>query len=212
MNNRSTSIQAFLSRNTCAHILTLAIAAAVAGCGMTGGAEGPQGETGPEGPQGPPGEDGAPGLAASGERLKARYIVGDDGSRQRTGDWLDTITEVPCSFREATDGETRCVPADLTASTARYLDADCTQWALLLPADSPPPPEYVSTFPAPKNVSKAIHVQVGSPLPVPAAAYSILPDDGTCVAVQGDLSMYDFYSVEQVLPPSFFVAGTVVAE
>jgi len=60
----------------------------------------------------------------SGSRLKARYYVGEDGSRQFVG-WYDSQRKEECSFLSAGDGETRCLPAG-AYPIGVYSDANCT--------------------------------------------------------------------------------------
>lgn len=45
----------------------------------------------------------------SGERLRARLYMGEDGSREFIR-WVDTVLDVDCRFDTASDGRTRCVP------------------------------------------------------------------------------------------------------
>src|SRR5688572_6213959 len=48
--------------------------------------------------------------AESGTRLKARYYVGEDGSRQLIPGWFDTQRNEVCYFGIASDGNLRCTP------------------------------------------------------------------------------------------------------
>lgn len=60
----------------------------------------------------------------SGTRLKARYWVGDDGSKQFAG-WFDSERNEQCSFRTAEDGDIRCQPV-AEATGGVYFAAGCT--------------------------------------------------------------------------------------
>src|SRR5262245_27196823 len=62
--------------------------------------------------------------AQSGSRLKARWIVGTDGSRQFLS-WHDSQLNADCTFASASDGSLRCLPVGLQESGFR--DAECTQ-------------------------------------------------------------------------------------
>lgn len=85
------------------------------------GPEGPPGQpgpTGPQGPEGPPGEA-ADSVNRSGSRLRARYLITEDGARQLTG-FYDVELEERCSFsrgaEEYAPGEgaaMRCYPTDV---------------------------------------------------------------------------------------------------
>jgi len=64
--------------------------------------------------------------AESGDRLKARYMVGEDGSRSFVG-WYDSELEVNCFFYLTPDGQQRCVPSgDLAYASAYFSDSDCS--------------------------------------------------------------------------------------
>ena len=60
----------------------------------------------------------------SGTRLKARYYVGADGSKQFVG-WRDTMRNEDCGFQKTDDGTLRCLPAP--SYVVYYADAGCTQ-------------------------------------------------------------------------------------
>lgn len=112
-------------------------------------AQGPQGEQGPEGPVGPPGapgeqgpqgvagpagKDGAPGKDAtsptqSGTRLKARYLLGDDGSREFRG-WYDSTLEKPCAWVKHPASERRsCLPEYNSFDGPYFVDPNCWERA-----------------------------------------------------------------------------------
>lgn len=68
----------------------------------------------------------------SGDRLRARYILGADGSKQLTG-FYDSEKGVDCVYLPLlASGELRCVPAskvpyfDVINSSTRFADANCT--------------------------------------------------------------------------------------
>lgn len=64
----------------------------------------------------------------SGSRLRARYWVGDDGSRQFIG-MRDTQLDEDCFFYPASDGVTRCLPWSAIAGVTRtgaFTSSDCT--------------------------------------------------------------------------------------
>lgn len=191
--------------------------------------------SGPQGPAGAVGKDGAPGVAGkdgamgktgpagkdgkdaaqSGSRLKARYLVGDDGSRQPNGDWLDTTTGEPCTYQKANDDETRCLPALFVAanSGAYYLDDSCTQLVLSIYDDSgntPVIPKYGQTHI--KITGDVIYIKAGALLPDPATIY-YEPSPGTCAAVNGfDPVPYFFFTVDEELQADFFIAASIITD
>ncbi len=97
------------------------------------GTQGAPGMPGPAGLQGPAGATGPAGAVqiASGARLKAKWRVGDDGSRDFVH-WYDSALNVDCAFERAADGVDRCLPVTYTNSTMAtsyevfYLDSMCT--------------------------------------------------------------------------------------
>lgn len=63
--------------------------------------------------------------AESGSRLKAKWLVAEDGSRHFTFQWFDSERGHDCGFRVAADGIERCLPAAAPASVY-YRNASCT--------------------------------------------------------------------------------------
>lgn len=142
----------------------------------------------------------------SGTRLRAKYFVGSDGSRQFNG-WHDSQRNEDCSFGTASDGMTRCLPRGATTG-AYFADSGCSQVLAYVPKAGCTPPgpyalSYVTTCPGGSKVlslGPAIttgNVYVGSP--------------GSCIGqpISAALSgLYDFYSTGGEVAPSGFVAGT----
>jgi hypothetical protein len=63
--------------------------------------------------------------AQSGDRLKARWRVGSDGSREFAG-WYDSGRSENCSF-QLVNGSMRCLPAYGATASGYFSDASCTQ-------------------------------------------------------------------------------------
>jgi hypothetical protein len=66
----------------------------------------------------------------SGRRLRARFDDAGGGARIFRG-WFDSQTSEACSFRIAADGTWRCLPMGGLSTMAGWLDASCTQPAVL---------------------------------------------------------------------------------
>jgi hypothetical protein len=62
----------------------------------------------------------------SGSRLKAKYYIGADGSKQFTFVWRDTQRDEDCTFGRVAGGELRCIPAT-SAIRIYFADSGCTQ-------------------------------------------------------------------------------------
>lgn len=179
----------------------------IAGCGTYHGDAGPQGlqgERGADGPQGPPGFTSSP-STQSGERIKAVYLVADDGAKTPIG-WLDADTGQRCSFEVAGDGFTRCLPVVLRSGLVRvfYASADCSGEAVAVGvlvgfAPCAPVGPYVKDT---EHVACAAGVEVYSVgskfVGNEPAHYS---DGANCVANAGD--KFDFFDVSRVEPVTF---------
>jgi hypothetical protein len=80
----------------------------------------------------------------SGTRLKARYMVGEDGSKQWNYGWYDSERKENCTFTTAGDGKTRCLPTPgAYVNGSVYADAACTQEVAAIICASPAP-KYIS--------------------------------------------------------------------
>lgn len=94
-------------------------AAGVTGATGFAGATGPIGPTGAQGPSG--------GFTVSGQRLKVRYLVGQDNSQQFLG-WFDSVRNEQCWFVDILgNGQYRCVPSYSGVGFPAFKDAACSQ-------------------------------------------------------------------------------------
>lgn len=145
----------------------------------------------------------------SGERLRAAYLNGADGSRQFVG-WYDASLEVDCTYAIASDGSWRCLPGG--AETGRFFaDAACTQRLATLPRGCSAPAYAVSSDTSACAWRPSKHVfSLGVPYTGPIA-YSFVA--GACSAVtSADLILYDLHLVGDEVPPESFVAATLERE
>jgi hypothetical protein len=162
----------------------------------------------------------------SGTRLKANYWAGSDGSKQFTG-WHDSQRKEDCSFTNAADNTTRCMPNNAYSSTF-FVDSACSQ-PVYVSGDCNPVPGYVtsaaltSTFP---SAGYNAHIfPIATPTTTVTAAYeiTILSDGGcngpyhlTCTAVTGWTTMAQppniVYTLGAEIPPSAFVQATTQTE
>jgi hypothetical protein len=145
----------------------------------------------------------------SGSRLKAKWYVGADGSKQFLG-WHDSQLNTDCDFGVASDGATRCIPAyPAGALVATYFaDAACSQpIAYLYPGCATP--TYAS-----QSASASCALKPVTQIFSIAGVYGGTVYQGTsssCTAVTATtiLSLYTFYSIGTESPPSQFVQATV---
>ena len=69
----------------------------------------------------------------SGTRLKARYYLGADGSKQFIG-WRDTMRNEDCYIAKAEDGQLHCMPIAGAAAATYFGDKECTAQPLTVVA------------------------------------------------------------------------------
>jgi hypothetical protein len=80
----------------------------------------------------------------SGTRLKAQYILGEDGTRDDQGLWDSTLNE-HCDVRRAEDDKSRCLP--FAVAVDRYMDAQCTEPVVALAPRQCPTPHAWEVLP-----------------------------------------------------------------
>jgi hypothetical protein len=132
----------------------------------------------------------------SGSRLKAKYYVGNDGSKQFI-QWHDSQLDADCYFAQTASG-LRCLPAYITAN-AYYADAACSVALFLSPK-----PACGTTAPVPKLGIKATTANgctttqyfLVTKVPFPAQLY--LTSGSTCTLAPAStataLDPYDFFT------------------
>jgi hypothetical protein len=144
-----------------------------------------------------------------GSRLKARYYLGDDGSKQFAG-WYDTQRKENCTFGSAADGTLRCLPAvSATAVGSYYSDAGCSK-PLATIACGAAAPKYAYSY----SYNTAGCLVGPSLAPVGSrftSATIYIGSAGTCTATTTPASA-DWYEVGSSLDPSAFVRATETTE
>jgi hypothetical protein len=148
----------------------------------------------------------------SGSRLKAKYYVGSDGSKQFAG-WHDSMLNVDCGFSLASDGTTRCIPTTATLVLAWFSDSGCSQPLAWVTSKGCAPATYAAQGIAPiapacttysSRVFQVGAAYSGAIYTGTPANCSEQPDGGAALR-----ATYDFYSVGSEVAPSTFVAATV---
>jgi hypothetical protein len=122
----------------------------------------------------------------SGTRLKARMLVGEDGSRQWNYGWYDSQRGENCQFMLATDGVTRCLPfggAPAAAASGPFGDTGCSQ------------PLVTATKPSACN---------GNTAKAPKSAYKLGP-------LCGGTYTYEMYNVGAAYEGSMVYTGSPAA-
>jgi hypothetical protein len=143
-----------------------------------------------------------PGESKSGTRLKARTMVGADGSRSFVG-WYDSQQKTDCNFTKSADGQTRCLPTSAFTLPSHFTDSGCTTPVGYAAKGCPPATKYLqSPRSASCNTTYAVH-QLG-------ALYTgdiFIGSPDSCTKTSPS-SALDYYTVGAEVPASTFVAGS----
>ena len=176
--------------------------------------------------------------ADSGSRLKATFLLGEDGTKDYQ---INTDTTLPkqygavywdsqrneeCAFHLAADGVSRCLPVDRTwysyYPNISYSDASCTQGVILFPAAKPGCPQVTTKYATSDEldpVCSAIlpgagprhYYPVGAFVGPNAPCYSKGADNmGPCVPVNCGSGAY--YALGAEIDPTSFVGSTHVTD
>jgi hypothetical protein len=149
----------------------------------------------------------------SGSRLKARFRMADDGSKEYlAGSWYDSQRQDDCSFQPAADGVPRCLP-QATVTSIYYLDNACTQRMIQIAPNpecaSPPKPKYASTYGyTPGTCAYVNHISSVGAQVAPANLYFL--NGATCTQTSGSIPGYTLYAVGAEIPATSFVGSTVM--
>lgn len=173
----------------------------VGGSGSEGGSTANSGgspEGGSSGEGGDGGSEDPGGSYESGSRLKARTLVGSDGSRSPSG-WFDTETNAECTWRLAADGQQRCLP--VAPFAVYYGDAGCNQ--PLGTADGCGVPSKMLSISSACDGAVKVY-EVGGVVGVGPTLY--IRTGATCTAVPAPPSVYYTLTEE---PLTEYVAATV---
>lgn len=143
--------------------------------------------------------------AVDGSRLKAKFLVGEDGSKQFNYTWYDTQLDEDCSFSVAADGHMRCLPG-FNMGLAYFADSGCTSPIAVIATTgcSPSVPRYVIAATADSCGAYRYHVATtGSSY----AGSTYFKSGTTCLmtTVSAAASVYSATEVD----PATFVAATV---
>lgn len=190
--------------------------------GDPGGLPGPKGDPGPAGLDGIPGAQGPTGAAgpagkdasASGTRLKPRWYVGEDGSRQafdRYSDGMyDSQLKMRCRWNLAPDGATRCQPvSDLPVF---YADAACASPISHLPCD----PELRYAREPADNVGEGScavgtynYREIGFEIILQPGAALFWKPSGTCQNYGFAEDVFKYASAGPLIPNSAFASASI---
>lgn len=145
-------------------------------------------------------EDSAP---VSGSRLRARWLVADDGSKQPAG-WLDTKRNEECTFMRASDGLMRCLPRGLMVSAVYFGEATCITRVALLANSTCPANKYVLTMAASDCGEAKYIVRPGGQIVKNQGVWQKGADGKCAPVVSGAVSVH---VLGEEIPASEFVAA-----
>jgi hypothetical protein len=149
----------------------------------------------------------------SGTRLKLKYYVGADGSKQLFA-LHDSQLNVDCNFIAAADGVTRCLPGGAFASSL-FVDPGCTQLIAEWYRSTCPPPYFTSITNGTCGTPTQQRVWALGPAFTGTGAYAMSGQN--CIAYPAAAftslqATYNFYTVGAEVPASSFVQGTLQTE
>ena len=143
----------------------------------------------------------------NGSRLKARYYVGADGSREPVAayGWYDSERRENCGFTKASDGLIRCVPMiGAYAYGTYYVDAACTvELAVAAGSCGAEVPRYANVAASATCTTFRVH-QLG-PAFTGTALY--LKSGTMCIATTVSAGI-SYYQLGAEVPPASFVQAT----
>jgi hypothetical protein len=142
----------------------------------------------------------------SGSRLKAEYMIGDDGSKEYVpGVWFDTMRNEVCSFALAGDSQQRCLPQGGGASA--FADASCTM-PIIAVATGCTAPGYAVVVDSGTcgQAAGATHVHAVGAAANPTTLY--LQSGGQCFQAGTATAGYNYYAVGAEVPAAAFVSAS----
>ena len=146
----------------------------------------------------------------SGSRLRAKYYLGDDGSKQ-FWNWYDNKLNIDCSFVMAADGKTRCLPYQGASSYTYFSDSNCS--TPLAIADCSSPGAYVITLQTVGSgctQSNQYHVfPIGGAF---SGSTVYVKGGSSCTATTTISGGWSYFTLGAEVPASSFVAATITTE
>ena len=146
-------------------------------------------------------------VADSGSRLRAKWFMGEDGSKEFAG-WYDKQRGEDCWFIGALDAERRCLPIG-NANVAYYAEALCQVPLVSDYTNGCNVPKYGLVIDAPSGCKPAGHIH-----PVGAAfnGPTIWTTSGGSCQGTPNTSPYPLYVTGDEIPASAFVSATIAVD
>ncbi len=145
----------------------------------------------------------------SGPRLRAKYYLGADGSKQFYT-WHDNQRDEDCTYLRASDGKTRCLPVDYSIQFGTFFsDAACAQHMTVINGCAGATPKYAANYVTAPNLCHQYDYTVAS-VGAQFLGQGYVLSGGSCVQynVPGNAQAFNVTPVD----PTEFVEATVVVE
>jgi hypothetical protein len=141
-----------------------------------------------------------------GRRLKAQYMLGDDGSKAYVpGVWFDSMRNETCSFAPAADGMMRCLPEGVQSDV--FSDAACTMPLLIATSGCAAPAYGLTTDSAMcSTTAGATHVYALGQTMTPTMMY--VTSGTQCFPAGPPSTGFTFYGLGAEIPASSFVSAS----
>jgi hypothetical protein len=156
----------------------------------------------------------------SGSRIKARWIVGDDGSKQFLI-FYDSMLKVECQYQFMSDGKRHCTPGAYGPVAygplglvvgSLYQDAACSAPLAMAPAGSACPPQYAFAGDSTSQICGPSGLVLHwFPVGTKYTGSVYWKNGGPCSATQPPTGQ-DLFTVGAELPPSMFVGSTITTD
>jgi hypothetical protein len=161
----------------------------------------------------------------SGSRIKARWIVGDDGSKQFLT-FYDSMLQVECSYQMMSDGKRHCTPQSYNALViygpvsppsvpfTYFQDAACSAPLATAPTGSTCPPQYAAVSENPPACAPLVRTYRYHPVGAKytGTVYEIQLSSCSPLTAATMPMGVDFFTIGAELPPSTFVGSTLTTD
>jgi hypothetical protein len=143
----------------------------------------------------------------NGSRLRNKYYQGSDGTVAMAFGLFDTMRNEDCSFGTADDGQTRCLPSGVYASSY-YADSSCST-PLAFDAGCGAVANYI-LFNGGSGTCSAGYSIAPANLFASAPTTIYTKSGATCTASTNPLPSYRWYRAGAVIPATSFVSATIM--
>jgi hypothetical protein len=143
----------------------------------------------------------------SGTRLKAEYLIADDGSKEYVADlWFDSQRNETCAFSTAADGKQRCLPEGAEATI--FADSACTTPVLTVPSGCAAPPYGIGTAATSTCGATTAGAQIFSVGAAMTPTTLYVQSGTSCYSAGPAATTFSYYALGAQIPATSFVAAS----